>query len=44
MRRLEPSGACNLLKAVKHILNVKNVDYILIVLGAVGVIVSVFYN
>ena len=35
VRRLEPSGGCNLLRAVKHILNVKDVDYILIVLGSV---------
>ena len=35
MRRLEPSGGCNLLRAVKHILNVKDVDYIFIVLGSV---------
>ena len=35
VRQLQPSGGCNLLRALKHILNVKGVDQILIVLGSV---------
>ena len=33
--RLKPSGGCNLLKAMKHIYKLKDIDSIVLVLGSV---------
>ena len=32
---LEPSGGCNLLKALKHVMKLKDIDSLVIVLGSV---------
>lgn len=33
--RMKPSGGCNLLKALKHVLKVQDVDSVMIILGSV---------
>ncbi|KAF6019954.1 VWA3A [Bugula neritina] len=35
VRQLQPSGGCNLLKSLKHVLNVKGIDQVIIILGSV---------
>lgn len=35
VRQLEPSGGCNLLKGLKHILKVKDLDSIVLIIGSV---------
>ena len=35
VRQLDSSGGCNLLRALKHVLCVKDIDQIVIILGSV---------
>ena len=33
--RIKPRGGCNLLKALKHVIKLKDIDTVLVVLGSV---------